>query len=258
MSTSQPTVMTCDSIRPFLSAVVDGELRPLESIGVRRHVERCASCRMELMSIEQLKIRVHDAGAAPDASALVRLRWAGAVAQQAADSREVASYGWKMPFAAAAAIVIGVFSLSAPAAMWAEPVAVSSAETQEVVLNGETLSRLVDVHNGTSGHIALDDLVQAGALMTFETLPGTFIAPNAGDGIKQASFADCEPGSTQGSALAVLRAGRVGLSPSAESALETSGVYVEVIGHTEIKVTRGGEKLFVLLRPIEPLQGSTI
>ena len=68
-----------------------------------------------------------------------------------------------------------------------------------------------------------------------------------------ASFADCEPGSTVGSGLAVLRAARVELSPEAESALETSGVYVEVIGHTELRLTRGGDRLFVLLRSIEPV-----
>jgi len=247
--TQQPS---CANVRPFMSALVDGELTPVESIGVRRHVERCAACRMELMSIEQLKLRVHVAGREVQAPDLDRERWARAIAVRAEDRR--AARSWKMPLAAAAAVVIGVLSLSVPSSHHApSPLAVQAAEAPQVVLSAPTMHRLVDVHQGKLGHIALDDLIQAGALMTFEALPGTFIAPNSGDGVKQASFADCDPGSTIGSALAVLRAARVELTPEAQSALDTSGVFVEVIGHTELRLTRGGDRLFVLLRTIEPV-----
>ncbi len=248
----------CDNVRPFLSALVDGELEPLESIGVRRHIEGCAACRMELMALEQLKLRLHAAGQDAEPSELDRARWAAAVATRAADRRTGGS--WRMPMAAAAAMIIGVLSLSVPSSHDARPVAMDVASAQ-VVLDHAALERIVSVHQGHLGHIALDDMVQAGALMTFEELPGTFIAPNAGadDGTRQASFADCDAGSAVGSALAVLRAARIQLPPEAQSALETSGVYVEVIGNTELRLTRGGEKLFVLLRPIEPVWvGSTI
>lgn len=248
----------CDDVRPFLSAVVDGELKPLESIGVRRHVERCAACRLELQNIEQIKLRVHVAGQEGTPSDLDRLRWAGAIAARATDSR--AASAWKMPLAAAAAIIIGLLSMSVPSSPEAGPLQVAAAQAAPVLLDAEVMERLVDVHRGSLGHIALNDMIQAGALMTFEDLPGTFITPNSGGAVVQASFADCDAGSTVGSALAVLRSARIQLAPAAESALETSGVYVEVIGETELRLTRGGEKLFLLLRPIEPVNsvGSTI
>ncbi len=243
----------CDSARPLMSALVDGELTPVESIGVRRHVERCASCRMQLMSLEQLKLRVHVAGREVGPTEFDRERWARAVSVRASAHAATSRSSWKMPLAAAAAAVIGVLSLSVPSAHHADPLVVEAAESAQFTLSAAVLERLVDVHRGRLGHVALDDMIQAGALMTFEALPGTFIAPNSGTGLMQASFADCDPGSTVGSALAVLRASRVTLTPEAESALETSGVYVEVIGHTELRLTRGGERLFVLLRSIEPL-----
>ena len=45
--------MTCDQIRPKLSAYVDGELPEDERENVRRHLDTCLSCAQELRELEE-------------------------------------------------------------------------------------------------------------------------------------------------------------------------------------------------------------
>ena len=247
-STSKPR--TCDANRPLISALVDGALNPIEAVDVRRHVDECPSCRLERNNIEQLKLRVHVAGRDLEPSTKERVRWEQALGSGA--SPEPAT--WRLSFAAAAVVVLGMLSLSAPPSPENDVATVSEAlQGQPIALNSEVLTRLVAVQRGKAELSSLGPLKRSGVLETFELLPGSFIAPNSGVEPAAASFVDCDPGSTAGSALAVLHASQLALAPDIELALETSGVYVDVIDNTELKLTRGGDNVFVLLRPIEPL-----
>ena len=113
---------------------------------------------------------------------------------------------------------------------------------------GETaLARLVDVHRGRLSPLALRDLRQAGVLVTLESLPDGFIAASPGrPQVIQASYADCNPRPT-GATLAVLEADRVELPSGVDAALEGSGVYTDVIEGVEVRLSKSGDKLFLLL-----------
>lgn len=232
----------------LLSAFVDGALNPVEALHVRRHVDACSACRLERNNLEQLKLRVHLEGRRASPTPGDIARW-----------KEVVTHGTRtkaavlrLPTLAAAVLVWGLMSLSVPLTSQSREPTVD-AVAQRPVLSIETLKRFVDVHNGIHAVASLDELRSMGMLETFEMLPGSFIAPNSGVETVSASFADCDPGSVSASALAVLRDARVTLSADIESALETSGVFIEVIDNTEIKLTRGGQSVFVLLRGIEPV-----
>ena len=113
------------------------------------------------------------------------------------------------------------------------------------------------VHRGLARPAALDDLVQGGALITFEGLPGSFISPEGERArVIQASHADCDA-SILGSSLAVLRADRVKLPAEVEAALATSGVYVDLVDGVDVRVSRSGEKVFVLLSEVYPVGAHT-
>ena len=52
----------CESLDPHLSALVDGELRPLEAIAIRKHLHACPHCAREVRALESLKVRLHMVG----------------------------------------------------------------------------------------------------------------------------------------------------------------------------------------------------
>ena len=245
----------CENLRIHFSALLDGELEPLESIGIRRHIEHCAACGAEFEALEQLKLEVHVAGSAPTLPDAVRRRLAAAVAGQAQARRM--RRAWRMPLAAAAAIVCGLLLTSLPGDDQRPGEGVVAAVERGVAVDAEALARLVAVHHGEARPRDLDDLVRGGALMAFEQLPGSFIGPEGGRAaVVQATYADCDGGAT-GSSLAVFRAARVELPAAVRSALETSGVFVEVVRGTEVRLTVGGDKLFVLLTEVDPVPPGT-
>ena len=250
----------CENIRVHLSALLDGALEPLESIAVRRHVDRCDACRRELAELERLKVQVHVAGTETRLPELLDARLRAGIRAQA-DRRRARTSGTRwLPAAAAAAVIVGLVltSVSGEDARRESAVMVTKAQ-QEVVLSQDALKRLVAVHHGRATPRLLDDMVQAGALMAYEQLPDSFIgADGQKAALVQASYADCD-GSQYGSSLAVFKAGQVAMPPAVVSALETSGVYVDVIDGVEIRLTMGREKVFVLLSEVGPVApGSAI
>jgi hypothetical protein len=245
----------CDTLRTHFSALLDGELEPLESIGVRRHIEQCATCGAEFEALEQLKLQVHVAGTAPVLPEALRARFGDAVAARAAARRE--RDAWRMPLAVAAAILCGLMLTSLPGQdERAADQAVAAAE-QAVVVDAAALERLVAVHHGEVGPRGLDDLVRAGALMAFERLPGSFLGPEGGRAaVVQTSYVDCDGGAS-GASLAVLRAARTDLPAAVQAALDTHGVFVEVVRGTEVRLSVGGDKVFVLLSEVVEVPAAT-
>ena len=49
----------CNALSTHYSAYIDGELTPLESVAIRRHLNRCLVCRKEVQDLENMKLSVH-------------------------------------------------------------------------------------------------------------------------------------------------------------------------------------------------------
>ncbi|MGM0574797.1 MAG: anti-sigma factor family protein [Myxococcota bacterium] len=246
----------CDRIEHHLSALADGELRPLEAIAVRRHVEDCPRCHRAFHALEALKVQLHVAGGECVPTEAQKERWLRAIEERAATARARRQRlrRW-IPVAAAAALAcIVALAWSFVDAGPAQPTSAHAAAGGR--LDGEAMERMVRVHRGEIGPSSLDDLVQAGALVTFESLPGSFITPEGErNRVVQASFADCDE-SMLGASLAVLRASEVDLPPEVDASLLAGGVYVEVLDGAEVRISRSGDKVFVLLSEIYPAGGS--
>ncbi len=247
----------CDRIESHLSALADGELRPLEAIALRRHLAACPSCQRELESLESLKLTLHLAASDDQPTPGMMRRWEGAVRDHATTGAAApaarSSRVWLPVMAAAAALVAGL-ALASPLGALIEGGAQSVAEAE---LDQSALSRMASVHQGLARTDVLDDLVQGGALITFEGLPGAFISPEGERSrVVQASFVDCDE-SVLGSSLAVFRQDRVRLPPEIDAALATSGVYVDVVDGVDVRVSASGEKVFVLLSEVYPMGGTT-
>ncbi len=235
----------CDRIRTHLSALADGELEPFEAIAVRRHLGDCPACSQELSQLEGLKVRVHVAGgeAAPDPQQ--DLQWRAAIADRAAE-RARAGSGPRAYALLAAACLGAALTFAWPVCHeWAEATWARLIGDQ-VALDHDALRRMVTVHRGESTPQDLDDFVQAGALLTFENLPGSFITSEGERRVvRTATYVECE--SEKGSSLAVLKRDEVQLASEVRAALETGGVFVDVVQGAEVRVSVSGDKVFVLL-----------
>ena len=94
-----------ESLRPHLSALVDGELEPLEAIAIQRHVRLNAVLAAEQRSLEQLKLAVHLAGTRDKPGPGVRARLLAGVHQEA-EARRSRGWAWRwvVPLATAVAV----------------------------------------------------------------------------------------------------------------------------------------------------------
>lgn len=248
----------CENIRPHLGALVDGELEPFEAMAVRRHLAKCAECAAEIESIEQLKLNLHVSGHGAELSKASKARMRGAIRALAQETqREERSRRWVMPVAAsiaALAVAAGVWLTVQPSAE-ATSEAAAVAELAGLDLDGDALHKLVDVHHGVQPAGWFPEFQRHGALVAFERLPGSFINQEGERSrVVPASFVGCAD-TARGSSLAVLRADRVKLPVEIQSSLDETGVYVEVVEGTEIRVSVSGEKVFVLLSDIGPVGG---
>ena len=241
----------CDNIRSHLSALVDGELEPFEAIAVRRHLDQCPACNREYRGLERLKVAVHVSGTQESLSAHAHTRmresirtWAGR------DQTRERARRWWLPAAAVAAAAALVLSLLLPGGGDDSPElsAADSSASATVPLDRSTLERLVHVHRFGTGRDHLEELAQTGALMAYERLPDSFIHQSSdSDTVVQASFPNCvapQPASS----LIVMRAGRLNLDPAIADALETRGVFLDVVEGVEVRVSESGDKVFVLLK----------
>ena len=244
----------CERILSDLSAFVDGELSPMESIVFRRHLERCSSCRRAQRATERLKVGLHVVGSRHGPSPELRARYRMAVQDAARDS-QTASFGfqrrlrrWCWLPALAGALAFFLFVAATSKTSFREiALAVEVVQPARLSLDGEVLSALVEAHRAESSSEALSSLVSRGLLMTFEHLPDTFIEVSGRRVLgSRASVGNCDPRSL-GSSLAVLRPDRIAISDDINAALEATGIYLSVIDGVDVRVSLSGERVFVLL-----------
>ena len=243
----------CTTIRPHLSALADGEVRPLEAIALRRHLSQCSTCRHAFAQVEALKLRVHLSGSEIDPPSGFEGRLAVAVRAQSRtdedEDRAQARSGWWPTFAVAAVAAVAVLATLGLQAPPVEPV------RARVTLDRAAIVELVQAHIARTP-ASNTAVARAGALAAFEPLPGTFITEE-GDRARmvEASFVDCD-GGAPGSSLAVLEAAQLDFPPAVDAGLESQGVFVEVIDGVEFRLSLSGDKAFVLLSDIRPLDTS--
>ncbi|MCB9727692.1 MAG: zf-HC2 domain-containing protein [Deltaproteobacteria bacterium] len=256
----------CDRIRAHLSALADGEMQPLEAIALQRHLASCAGCAAEYEAVAALKVKVHVAAGEVVAPAALRARWRSSVSEAvAARARGPWWAAVVLPAGLAAAAAVLALMLTTPRSEPAPrdevavaPVAVAQPPEHRplVLLDGDALERMARVHRATATPNLLDDLVQAGALLTFERLPADFM--NRGLErlrVVRARHVDCDA-SWMGSSLAVLRADTVDLPDDVDHALVDQGVFVRSVAGLEVRVSRSGDQIFVLLS--DPATVSTV
>ncbi|PIE20257.1 MAG: hypothetical protein CSA66_00815 [Proteobacteria bacterium] len=239
-----------DSLRPHLSALVDGELEPLEAIALQRHLRSKPALGDEYRELEQLKLQVHLAGRRdePDAGLERRLLSRLHAEARAAEVRR-ARRRWVTPVAAVAAVATAAVALLIALPLTSgggdrpAPAAVAGYD-----LADSALARLISVHTGALPPMALRDMELSGALLTMETLPGGFIARDGAgaSGIVQASYEACSEREA-GATMAVLRADHIALPAGTQAALESAGVFEDEIDGVSVKLSLRGDKLFVLL-----------
>ena len=264
---------------------MDGALEPPEVIAIHRHLDRCPSCRREVATLEQLKVRVHlvgrEATLSPEALA--------GLEHTVLERGRAATRTWRLRRARRAGVVAGG-ALAAAAALWlvlapggalpAHDRAVQAgAEAAEggvtarlnVRLDQYALGALVAAsRRGTiyfagyfAGHLAghragpdTDPLAPLRpALVTVRGLPGGLVeAQGERSRIVLASYPTCGDAEA-GATLAVLRADRVSLPAAVRAGLDTRGVYVDVVGGAEVRVTEAAGELFVLVRALDDEAG---
>ncbi|PKN55839.1 MAG: hypothetical protein CVU56_19315 [Deltaproteobacteria bacterium HGW-Deltaproteobacteria-14] len=242
-----------DSLRPHLSALIDGELEPLEAIAIQRHVRHNNDLGAEQRSLEQLKLAVHLAGTRDQPPVGLRTRLLAQIRGEAQARRSRAlGWRWALPLATlavgvAVALIVTLAGLGEPDPPPASTFAARTT-TPTYDLSETSLARLVKVHRGDLSPMSLRDMTLSGALETFENLPDGFIDSSAGRAqVVQASYMDCNPRSS-GATFVVLKADRVELPAGVDAALEGAGVYTDVIDGVELRLSTSGDKLFVILR----------
>lgn len=242
-------------LRAHLSALVDGELEPLEAIAVQRHLRSNAPLASEQRRLEQLKLAVHLAGTRDKVPAEVGARLLRAVRVEAeARHRRRRRLRLAAPLAAAAALLFA--ALAWP--FGADDAQPSPPTLAAYDLSETNLARLVKVHRGQLPRMALADMRGSGVLLAVETMPEGFISADGSRPLLlQASYIDCdEP--ERGATLAVLQADRVALPPGVLAAIEGRGVHVDLVDGVEVRLSRRGDKLFVLLSDTPGLSVSPI
>jgi len=245
----------CDAaLRPHLSALVDGELEPLEAIALQQHVRQSPALETECRELERLKMAVHLAGTrAPSPVALGELleaRCRASLRTKAARDARAPLWVWLAPLGmlSAAAITLVVVNTGAVDESSLTPGKVAEVAVKPAIDPSDlVLARLVAFHRKGSSPMALADLSARGVLVTVERLPDSFIVPEGKRAqVVQASYMGCNE-REGGSTLAVLRVDQVDLPQRIDNALDATGVYVDTIDGVEVRVSVSGDKLFVLL-----------
>lgn len=251
---ARPSQSDCDAaLRPHLSALVDGELEPLEAIALQQHVRQSPNLEAEYRELERLKLAVHLAGTrAPTPEALgaaLEARCRVTLKARAARDAKPPMWAWLVPLGAvgAAAAAFVVVTSGAPTTTKVEAVTIASADPSDLVL-----ARLVAFHRKGGSPMELADLSARGALITVERLPDSFIVPEGRrPQVIQASFNGCNE-REGGSTLAVLRVDQIDLPQRIDNALDATGVYVDTINGVGVRMSVSGDKLYVLLSDDDP------
>jgi len=247
--------VTDDSLRPHLTALIDGELQPLEAIALKQRMRQSPELTAECQELERLKVAVHLAGTRDPAPEVLK-RSLEAMCHRHFEAQQKKQARWTtlwVPLGLAASAAVGLLVAFAGAdtegprgtppqlATMVAPTVVPPADPSEL------LPRLAGFHRESESPLALSDLKNRGALLAIERLPDTFITPEGKKPqLVQASWMGCSEREI-GATLAVLRADRVALPPIIEAALETTGVFVDIIDGVHVRLSVSGDKLFVLL-----------
>jgi hypothetical protein len=257
------------ALRPYLSALVDGEMEPLEAIALQRHVRQHPDLEREVSDIEQLKLSLHMAGRREEAPPGLETRLKAHLAEAMAAKREEAPlagrfWGWTGIVAVGAialtlavmatrgdestaevnatATTAGVFNVDTHLA---ERLGIRPGRAQ--ALDGRAvISALIDTHRGDLPEQAVHMLRRQKVIEGWERVPAGFVEPHGKrTQLVLASTMSCteRPGAT----LVILPARRIDLPPHVDNALETSGVFSERLDGVEVRYSRSGDKLFVVI-----------
>lgn len=248
--------VTDDGLRPHLTALIDGELQPLEAIALQQRLRQSPRLEAECRELERIKVAVHLAGTRDEAPhSLERSLEAMCREHFETKSRGRSWVAWLVPAGVAfGALAIALVAGDQPTP---EPIRVAAAPEEARHMEEDLLNRLADFHREAESPLALSDLKRRGALIAIERLPDTFITP---EGQKpqliQASWMGCNEREV-GSTLAVLRADQVELPRYIQTALETTGVFVDIVDSVHVRVSVSGDKLFVLMSTDPPMPDQT-
>jgi hypothetical protein len=253
--------VTDDSLKPHLTALIDGELEPLEAIALQQRLRQSPRLEAECRELERLKVAVHVAGTQVEPPRSLE-RSLEVMCREHFEAR-TRRRSWSMALLVPAGLALGALALAvavndAPTAE-PTPVAVLPEAAEPIVarVEGDLLGRLAGFHRESLSPLSLADLKRRGALIAIERLPDTFITP---EGQKpqliQASWMGCSEREV-GSTLAVLRADKVELPADIDTALATTGVFVDIVEGVLVRVSVSGDKLFVLMSTDEPAPDQT-
>lgn len=252
--------VTDDSLKPHLTALIDGELEPLEAIALQQRLRQSPRLDAECRELERLKVAVHLAGKEAEAPRSLE-RSLEAMCREHFEAR-TRRRSWSMallvPAGLAAIALMVVVALDRPTTE-PTPVAVLPEAVEPTVARADQdlFNRLAGFHRESLSPLALSDLKRRGALIAIERLPDTFITP---EGQKpqliQASWMGCNEREV-GSTLAVLRADKVELPADIDTALATTGVFIDIVEGVMVRVSVSGDKLFVLLSTDNPTPDQT-
>ena len=257
---SGPSRTDCDAaLRPHLSALVDGELEPLEAIALQQHVRQSPALEAEYRELERLKLAVHLAGTrapTPDElGAALEARCRVVLKARVARDAKPPMWAWLVPLGAvgaAAAAFLVVTSGGPSTNVEAVTVAAASPGAKAADPSDLVMARLVAFHRKGGSPMELADLSARGALITVERLPDSFIVPEGRrPQVIQASFNGCNE-REGGSTLAVLRVDQIDLPQRIDNALDATGVYVDTIDGVGVRMSVSGDKLYVLLSDNDP------
>jgi hypothetical protein len=242
-----------EALRPHLSALVDGELEPLEAIALQRRVRQSPALESERGDLERLKLAVHMAGTRDKAPIGLETRLRAEV--RAAFASEVSpARRRRLPLAlggvvvtVAAALLLLPLATGGGGAPGVGPdtgvgaVSVAKAEPEP---SARVLARLVAVHRGEASPMSVTE--RRGAVVSIERLPDTFIADGQKSSLVQASYMGCNE-RTGGATLAVLDGARVDLPTAVDHALEMTGVFTDEIDGVAVKISSQRGRIYVLL-----------
>lgn len=239
-----------EALRPHLSALVDGELEPLEAIAVQRRVRQSPALESERGDLERLKLAVHMAGTRDKApiglETRLRAEVRAAFASQTAPARRRSLplvLGGVVVTVAAALLMVPLLTGGdkGTPAPGAEGVGIAKAEPEP---SARVLARLVAVHRGEASPMSVTE--RRGAVVSIERLPATFIADGQKSALVQASYMGCTE-RTGGATLAVLDAARVDLPTAVDNALEMTGVFTDEVDGVAVKISSQRGRIYVLL-----------
>jgi len=236
------------ALRPHLSALVDGELEPLEAIALQQHMRQSPALLAEYRELERLKLAVHLAGKSqPAPAALGELLETRCRAALRAKAEKARAARWVFPLGLIGAAALGILVMQRALTPKGHVPEAQVALELPSDPSDLVLARLVDFHREGRSPMVLSDLLARGALVTIERLPDSFIVPEGQrPQLVQASYMGCSE-REGGATLAVLRVNRVELPQRIDNALETTGVYVDTVGGVQVRMSVSGDKLFVLL-----------